>query len=462
MSRQVRHRRRRTEPKRLPPQGLLGQQGVNLIERIVLDMGSRWIPGGPNEVGIDGFVELFEPGTGSSLGAIIGVQSKAVSRFDAETDDAFSFRCERRDIQYWLEGNIPIVLVVSRPSTAEAYWVAVKDYFQKDIDASPTVHFNKATQRFTKHAVSQLARLGLPREVGLYLPPNPRPEELYSNLLELTDYPKTIYVAATECRRPSHVWHAIEEAKARVGGSWVLRDKSILSFEDLTEPCWADVCEPGSVDTLDVDDWLGYEDEDHRNTFVDLLNETLRDQLWPHIRYWRNEDCFAFAGDVERGEKKLSYRSARRKSKITVVSHHKRTLPDGRTFHRLRHLGFRSRFRCFEDMWYLEITPTYRFTYNGLYLDRYHEDLLRGIKRIEGNRAVLSSVLFFADYLSTKADLFANRRRLLTFGRLRSFALDAGIDDSMWRQSDPSPPRDVAAARQELLLPFMVQPEAEQ
>ena len=51
------------KPKTLSSQGLLGQQGVNFIEKIVLDMGSRWTPSGPNEVGIDGYIELFDPGS---------------------------------------------------------------------------------------------------------------------------------------------------------------------------------------------------------------------------------------------------------------------------------------------------------------------------------------------------------------------------------------------------------------
>ena len=62
----------------------------------------------------------------------------------------------------------------------------------------------------------------------------------------------------------------------------------------------------------------------------------------------------------------------------------------------------RGQFRFLEGQWYLELTPTYRFTRDGHALERFHEDRLKGIKRIEGNRAVLSSVLFWADYLRPK------------------------------------------------------------
>ena len=49
--------------KKLPAGGHLGQRGINLLEHIVLEMGSRWTASGPNEIGIDGYIELFDPNT---------------------------------------------------------------------------------------------------------------------------------------------------------------------------------------------------------------------------------------------------------------------------------------------------------------------------------------------------------------------------------------------------------------
>ena len=69
------------KPKTLSSQGLLGQKGINFIERVVLDMGSRWTPAGPNEVGIDGYIELFDPSSRVALCKTLAVQSKVVSEF---------------------------------------------------------------------------------------------------------------------------------------------------------------------------------------------------------------------------------------------------------------------------------------------------------------------------------------------------------------------------------------------
>ncbi len=41
-------------------------------------MGSRWTPSGPNEIGIDGYIELFDPNSPQALGVTLAVQSKVV------------------------------------------------------------------------------------------------------------------------------------------------------------------------------------------------------------------------------------------------------------------------------------------------------------------------------------------------------------------------------------------------
>src|SRR6266571_5128743 len=125
---------RRARRKSVSRQGLLGQQGVNLVERIVLEMGSRWTPSGPNEVGIDGYIELFDPSSREALGLTVAVQSKVHS---ALATDA------------------------------------------------------KSEQRFGADSFRQLLKIGAPKP-GLYLAPTRCHEVLHSNLLRLKDYPSEI------------------------------------------------------------------------------------------------------------------------------------------------------------------------------------------------------------------------------------------------------------------------------
>src|SRR5262245_18283507 len=89
-----------------------------------------WHPTGILEAGIDGYIELLDPASGQALKSAIGVQSKATKVALAnETSQGFDYYCEERDIDYWLRGNLPVLLIVSRPVEGLAYWKNFKEYF---------------------------------------------------------------------------------------------------------------------------------------------------------------------------------------------------------------------------------------------------------------------------------------------------------------------------------------------
>src|SRR5262249_17814402 len=116
-------------------------------------------------------------------------------------------------------------------------------------------------------------------------------------------------------------------------------------------------------------------------------------------------------------------------------------------------LAFRGQFRLLDGAWHLEITPTYRFTRDGSVLDRFHSDRLKGIKRLEGNRAVLSSVLFWADYLKPRTTLFSKEPLPLQFGSVAQFECAVGISDRDWLAVDPDFARTSLREAKALLLP---------
>ena len=103
-------RQRGVRSKTISAEGIAGQKGVNLIERILLKMGSRWTVSGANEVGIDGYIELFDPTSRLSLGLTLAVQSKVVSAI-REAREEFRYTCDAGDLDYWLKSNIPVKIV---------------------------------------------------------------------------------------------------------------------------------------------------------------------------------------------------------------------------------------------------------------------------------------------------------------------------------------------------------------
>jgi hypothetical protein len=242
--------------KKIHRSSITGQQGVNLIERIVLGMGYAWHPTGALDAGIDGVIEIRDPATGIATNSIIQVQSKAgPSHFRAETETSFEYLCGDKDLNYWLQGNAPVILVVSRPESDEAYWVSVKDYFQ-DVDRriARKVKFDKRRDCFDESCKNALVRLAVPRDAGLYFTPPPKVETLYSNLLKVSHFPERLYAAQTDYRTGQEVQARLYEMDARGEKEWFAKYKSILSFNNLPEWPWDEICEQGTVEAFDSEE----------------------------------------------------------------------------------------------------------------------------------------------------------------------------------------------------------------
>jgi len=96
----------------------------------------------------------------------------------------------------------------------------------------------------------------------------------------------------------------------------------------------------------------------------------------------------------------------------------------------------------------LEITPTYRYTRDGLKVYRHYERLLKGLKRLENNQAVLGQVVMWANLLSRPRDMFDAGKRLLEFGGLKTFELNAGVNDQAWLKHED---KDTASGKEPTL-----------
>lgn len=419
------------KPKIISRTSLLGERGIALIHKIVSDMGSVWTPTGSIEFGIDGYIEFCDPSSGASTGITVGVQSKAVTSFNNEHGETFDFWPKRRDIEYWKQQEIPIILIVSRPDTEEAYWIDIKSYFATSGESgSPKIQVQKRTQQFSLKGFSDLKKLGKTVPVGVYFQPLIKPEELYLNLLPLKSVPSTIYLAPTPCRFGGEVWTKLTGKDLSSPGAWILTDKNILSFHNLADNVWKEICDERSVEHFETTEWSTSDNGDRSRQFVQLLNRTLRSQLGLDVRYWPNEECFAFVGNIEDGTVRVPYRAIKRLSKMAAVTRF-HTKSKDREYEWLRHMAFKGQFRRLDD-WYLEITPTYRFTWDGYSLHTFHEDQLKKIKQIEGNRAVLSALMFWADKLQASGDLFTATNPMLEFGELLRFKSSVGLNDGEW------------------------------
>jgi len=102
-----------------------------------------------------------------------------------------------------------------------------------------------------------------------------------------------------------------------------------------------------------------------------------------------------------------------------------------------RHHAFRFDFTTIDSKWYLQISPTYHYTWNGWKLYFYYEDQISGIKRQENNEAVFRQVLFWAEVL-TRNDFMGEQSKypFLEFGSLIEFPFPYGVIDTAWAKKE--------------------------
>ena len=453
-------------PKKLSDQAFTGQAGVNLIERRLLGMGYAWRAGNASmDAGIDGYVELRDPATGAALNLMLQVQSKATKGpWIAETDAAFEYVCEERDLAYWMGGNAPVVLVVSRPSTDEAYWVCVHRYF-----ADPTrlkqrrVVFDKQRDRFDTSARDALMQLAVPRDAGFYTAPLPITEPLYSNLLRVTALPRTVYVAQTTVADRSEVRKQLLAAGVR-DIEWVMRGSRLLTVHDPHGHGWRDVVDRGTVEDHGGDEWGLADDRlrrDDFNDFINLLGRCLSTRLRRlGVRYDDVERYYFFEATRDLTPRRIAYRSLKRGSKRVVFNQYATKRGDTvREWY--RHSAFAGRFRRYDGQWFLEITPDYHFTSDGRQPLQFAESKRAGIKALERNGTVLGQVVMWADLLAPAAapDLFADvDYPFLAFGELERFSVESGINEEAWLGSEDADEVRLAALSWDGLPLFPAEP----
>ena len=117
-------------PKKIGQSSIIGEKGIAVIRRIVLEMGFMFYETGGVEAGIDGFIELRDEASGQVGNLLLQVQGKATEQqFPRETSDSFEWPCDEDDIAYWVHGTAPVILVVVRTTDDVAFWKSIKDYF---------------------------------------------------------------------------------------------------------------------------------------------------------------------------------------------------------------------------------------------------------------------------------------------------------------------------------------------
>jgi hypothetical protein len=262
---------------------IIGERGIAHIRQVVLGMGYMFYETGGVEAGIDGFIELRDVATGNVGNLLLQVQGKATerNRLQGETDTTFEFPCSDDDIDYWMHGTAPVLLIIVKLDEAKAYWKSIKEWFgDAENLKSRKVVFDKERDLFStdaKAAITMLATSARPGAAGLSVRLH---ESLISNLLGV-NFASKIYWAPTDHSSDKAFGAALRDIDSRAPSEWIVRSKSVLSFHDLDTWPWNKVCESSAMEEFDVSEWSETEDEDRARDFVALLNRALKEFVWP-------------------------------------------------------------------------------------------------------------------------------------------------------------------------------------
>jgi hypothetical protein len=418
--------------------GFIGQDGINLIATIVGKMRHLWTPTtGQSDKGIDGYIELCRDGENGKRVAtnfIIQVQSKGTGgTWPNEDDSSFTYKVEERDLKHWLAGNHPVILIVSRPKTNEAYWVSVKEYFSTlEAKKTRTIYFKKRLHRFDESADLLIQKLAIPAEAAVGVQPAAKRERIESNLLPLLAFPRTIYFAGTRFKSTDSIRAAAKKLDCYPGRSWFTKWGNVYSFNSLDAEPWPRLTTKGRRGNIPSDKWAKAEDQTIRNDFVRLLNDALAEFLAAHdlirLRLRRDYIMYYFAPDEKNIERSATWGDGNT-PRMVVQRVESKTDPSRILCY--RHHALVSQFRRLGGRWYLSIEPTYHFTRDGKEPYALREDYVAGMKKLEKHQAVRNNVRFWTYWL-THQDLLNPRKENLVFGTPEAFAAEYGINDVEW------------------------------
>lgn len=363
------------------------------------------------------------------LSTVFRVQSKATENgraWSSETEASFGFTCKERDISDWVASNVPVVLVCCDTKRQIAYWKDVTSYFADPAKRQRRrVIFDKTADALDQRAAAALASIAVPKSAGIYVPPPAKKEHLFSNLLEVVDYPKHVWVAPALAVHMRDVEEALRPAG--IGVECFVRGGSLYSFRSLDEPAWAEICDVDAVEKLASSEWADSDDPVKQHEFAELLRRALGEKIREKLAYNRKDKLFYFRAPDDLSDVRLPggrcvFRVYRKKHSGEIRF--------------CRHFGFHAQFLRLDGAWYLEINPQYRFTADGHRPAKFEAENISKLKRMQHNDAVRQEVQAVAAFLSQPATLLTPEYRLITFGELLRFTVDFGFDEAGWRAQE--------------------------
>jgi hypothetical protein len=306
----------------------------------------------PDNSGIDGEIELVR---GLALtGKVLKCQIKAGPGYlSSETEDHLKVRLERRYLEHWVSMDTPVVLLYYHQATRTVYWKSIPDYLKinrnllKLPQKSFSIPFDKSRDSFTGQSFEDLW-LVANKEFAyskVFYSDGPR-EHVASNWFRVLSIPQSVYSAPT--------WHTtVANITSHVQGLYTctIRDKRMYTLSSLFDEA-AELrkhCDHSRVADL------SQAGVDH-TIYVDLLNQAVKfnlgrlNLLLVRDRYHFSSSLLRNPADNVFGYQGLKGQPEQRKKIYVSVEE-------------MKHHAVRLKFHRLSSGWFLEMEPTWYFSY---------------------------------------------------------------------------------------------------
>ena len=420
--------------KQITDSQLIGQRGEVATQLRFLEIGFQFDVRGRLEVGIDAIAEVML--RGKPLAQMIAVQVKTTDkgRYSNETKDGFTYSLRLKDLDYWGQSNLPVIIVLHRLDDQSFYWKPVNMRMGKPVQM---LQFDKVADQLDESAKDRLAALCVEKSgQGYLVPPLREGETAVINMIPVK-VPSEIFVATTQYEsREAMAMLLKERDTARF--DWIIHKGTFWAFHDPRLYVTACLVDEDNVEAVDTSLITDDPDEDQRNRLAFLLRLCLGEQFRDRLEWRRDKKLYAVRATAPNTPLVFHYQSTVNKTSADVVNVvMKKGDEEGVNY--VRHHAFVPRFEWLDNQWYLFVTPTYYFTYDGFRPHTYPDALLSGKKRLESNASLRGQIILWHAFLTQdqidENDMFASMSKdpqWPVYGELPIIELPQTVPEDAW------------------------------
>ena len=243
---------------------------------------------------------------------------------------------------------------------------------------------------------------------------------LYPNILEIK-LPDQIYIGSIGINRDEIIaksWEtdyklkkkasdrsvlnrAMEFYKIPFFRDWHVFEKKIISFrplDDSSEPL-SNLVETGTVEEFTPEEFADISLK-HEIALSQLIDNSLQEILFhKEIQYLRKERLFRFRPPKLPKERKVRWKNKKVATRTVVKEVWNKEETQILYF---QQLAFNTQSFKSDVSWFLSITPTWSYTYNGYNTYKFESDLITKKKKLENNNAVYQHFMFISYCLNNK------------------------------------------------------------